>query len=117
MLVNELSGNGSLFIGQGVPRAWLANGKRVVVAGAPTHFGPVNLLIESATSTGRITAKVEFTGARRPPTLLLRLRHPDKKSLRSVTVNGAPWDDFDAAKEWVRIPNPSGARYEVVAQY
>ena len=29
MLVNELSGDGTLFIGQAVPRAWLADGKRI----------------------------------------------------------------------------------------
>ena len=78
---------------------------------APTYFGPVNLWIESAAATGSIAAKIEITGDRRPQTLLLRLRHTDKKLLRSVTVNGADWLDFDAAKEWVRIPNPAAQRY------
>jgi len=117
MLVNELSGDGSLFIGQAVPRAWLAEGKRLSVTGAPTHFGPVNLQIDGAAATGSITAKVEFTSARRPPTLVVRLRHPEKKTLRSVMVNGAAWKDFDAAKEWVRIPNPGEKSYAIVARY
>ena len=100
-----------------MPRAWLADGKRLAVEGAPTYFGPVNLHIESAAATGSITAKIEFTGNRRPRTLLVRLRHPNKKPLRSVTVNGAEWMDFDVAKEWVRIQNPVAKRYAVAALY
>ena len=47
----------------------------------------------------------------------MRLRHPNKKVLRSVKVNGADWLDFDAAKEWVRIQNPAAERYAVAARY
>jgi hypothetical protein len=47
----------------------------------------------------------------------VRLRHPNKKVLRSVTVNGADWLVFNAAKEWVRIPNPVAERYAVAAHY
>jgi hypothetical protein len=117
MLLNELLGDSTLFIGQAVPRAWLADGKHISVTGAPTYFGPVNLHIDSASANGRITAEVGFTGARRPSTVLVRLRHPDRKPLRSVTVNGAAWQDFDGAKEWVRIADPSATQYTVVAHY
>jgi hypothetical protein len=84
---------------------------------APTYFGPVKLQVESTAATGGITAKIEFIGDRRPQTLLLGLRHPDKKLLRSVTVTGADWLDFDAAKEWVRIQNPARERHTVAARY
>jgi hypothetical protein len=115
LLLNEL-GDG-LAVGQAIPRAWLADGKRVTVTGAPTHFGPVNLALESAAASGHITATIEFAGNRRPPVLRLRLRHPDKAALRSVTVNGAEWKDFHAAREWIRIPSPIEPRYRVVARY
>lgn len=115
LLLNEL-GEG-LTIGQAIPRAWLADGQRIAVAGAPTHFGPVNLLIESAAASGSIVATVEFTSDRRPPSAVIRLRHPYRQTLRSVTVNGAEWPGFDAAKEWVRIPGPTAKRYRVVARY
>ena len=46
MLINDI-GEG-LIIGQAVPRAWLEEGKRIVVTKAPTHFGSVNLQIASA---------------------------------------------------------------------
>jgi hypothetical protein len=117
MLLNELAGEDTLFVGQAVPRAWLADGRRIVVERAPTYFGPVNLRIASAAASGTLTAEIEFASERRPATLLVRLRHPEKKPLRSVTVNGAKWRDFDPAREWVRIPKPDRAQYTVVALY
>lgn len=117
LLLNELAGEDTLFVGQAVPRAWLADGRHVVVARAPTFFGPVNLRITSAAASGTLTAKIEFASERRPATLLVRLRHPEKKPLRAVTVNGAEGRDFDASREWVRIPKPDRAQYTVVARY
>mgnify|MGYP000418672760 CR=1 FL=1 len=117
MLLNELAGEDTLFVGQAVPRAWLGDGRSVIIERAPTYFGPVDLRIESAAASGTLTAKIEFAGERRPKTLLVRLRHPQKKLLRSVAVNGAEWRDFDTAREWVCVPNPDRPRYTVVARY
>lgn len=98
-------------------RAWLVEGKRIEVERAPTWFGPVNLRLESAVAAGRLSAQIEFLGARRPRTLLVRLRHPEQKPLRAVTVNGTEWKDFDPAREWVRLPNPAVARHTILARY
>jgi len=117
MLLNELSGDDTLFIGQAVPRAWLADGNRITVTAAPTYFGPVNLRIESAAAQGSITASVQFVSDRRPKTLRVRLRHPENKPLRCVSVNGAEWNQFDPAKEWVLIPNPTERRYTLTGRY
>jgi hypothetical protein len=117
MLVNELSGDGTLFIGQAAPRAWLAEGKRITVERAPTFFGPVSLQIESAAARGALTARIEFIGDRRPTTLIVRFRHPDTKPIRSATVNGAVWTDFDVAKEWIRLVHPAEPRYTILARY
>lgn len=117
MLLNELIDEGTLFIGQAVPRAWLAHGKRIAVERAPTCFGPVNAQIESAAATGSITANVAFLSDRRPETLFVRLRHPEKKPIRSATVNGAHWNDFDTAKEWVRLQDPTKTRYRIETRY
>jgi hypothetical protein len=117
MLVNELEGNNTLFFGQAVPRAWLADGKHITLAGAPTYFGPVDLRIRSSSAAGSIAAEVEFGSLRRPSVVLVRLRHPGKKPLLAVTVNGADWKDFDAAKEWIRIPNPTAKTYVILAWY
>ena len=45
----------------------------------------------------------------------MRFRHPEKKAIQGVTVNGQPWQDFDA--EWVRVPKPTSGRYEIVVKY
>ncbi|MCX8108913.1 MAG: hypothetical protein N3G20_08920, partial [Verrucomicrobiae bacterium] len=117
MLLNELAGDDVLFIGQALPRAWLADGKQVVVAGAPTHFGPVSFRITSTVGTGLITGSIEFLSERRPKVLLFRFRHPEKKPLRSVIVNDVQWTDFNAQLEWVRIATPGEPRYTIIARY
>ena len=115
MLINEF-GEG-LTIGQAAPRAWLADGRKISVANAPTWFGPVSFEIDSAAARGAITARVNFAGELRPAQLVVRLRHPDKKPLRTVTVNGKEWKDFDSTKEWVIIPKPAEKAYTIVAGY
>jgi hypothetical protein len=117
MLLNELGDEGTLFVGQAVPRAWLVDGKRLAVERAPSYFGPLNLWMESAAATGSLIAWVEFLSERRPQTLRLRFRHPEQKPIRSVTVNGAASLEFDVAKEWVQIRNPMETRYAIIARY
>lgn len=117
LLIREFETN-SLLLGQATPRAWLEDGKTIDIRQAPTHFGPVDFHLASAANANRIHAAVTLgPSSWRPSTLLLRLRHPEKKPLRAVTVNGASWSDFNPAQEWVRIPNPEAAHYEVIASY
>lgn len=116
MLVRELDDE-ALLLAQAAPRKWLQDGKKILVERAPTYFGEVAYTIASQAASGRITAAIEMPTRRPPRTLLIRLRHPDSKPIRSVTVNGKPWSDFDPPKEWVRIPNPAERSYEVVVLY
>jgi hypothetical protein len=116
MLVRETDDN-ALLLGQAAPRAWLADGKKIEVRRAPTYFGPLSMTIDSQAASGRILADIEMPGRGRPGALLVRLRHPENRRIRSVTVNGRNWTDFDPAREWVRIPSPTEARYSVVVRY
>jgi len=116
MLLRELDDR-TLLIAQATQRKWLANGQRIDVQRAPTYFGQVSFHIESQVQSGRIIATVEFAGQNRPQTLLVRFRHPEEKPIRSETVDGQDWKDFDTQKEWVRIANPVRDRYSVVAIY
>ncbi len=117
MLMNELAGNETLFIGQAIPREWLEAGKTIKLTNAPSYFGPVNLNITSSVDRGSIRAELEFLSARRPQTVRLRLRHPTKQSIQSVTLNGAEWTDFDVEKEWVQIPTPLPQRVILEVSY
>jgi hypothetical protein len=116
MLIHETDDQ-NLLLAQAAPRVWLEDGKKIEVRLAPTYFDQVSYTIDSKVATGSITAAVEFHGARRPRSLLLRLRHPQEKPLREVVVNGRSWKDFDAAREWIRIDAPAAAKYEVIARY
>jgi hypothetical protein len=117
MLLNELRGDGTLFIGQAVPRAWLADGKRIEVKQAPTYYGPLSFTTESRVADNEIRTTLELSDRKPPAILLVRFRHPLKKPMTAVTVNGEEWKDFDPKNEWVRIVEPKAGRLEIVAKY
>ncbi len=99
----------SLWIARATPRAWLEQGKKIAVKNAPTYFGPLAYEIVSDVDHGRITATVEMPSRTPPQTVLLRFRHPKAAAIKSVTVNGGAWSDFDAAKEIVRLHGVQGS--------
>jgi Tol biopolymer transport system component len=116
MLIHERD-DGSLLLAQATPRAWLQDGKRIEVRHAPTYYGPLSMLIESRAAAGQIRATVDLGGSRRPETLLVRLRHPAEERIERVRVNGRDWRDFDAEREWVRLPQPREDHLLVEAYY
>jgi hypothetical protein len=106
----------SLVLCQATPRGWLADGKVIRVENAPTYFGPVDVTVRSEAAQGRIKATVVPPRRNPPEKLLLRLRHPQEKPLKAVTVNGKPWKDFDPARETITLP-PEEGQIEVEATY
>ncbi len=116
MLVRELDDQ-TLLLGQAAPRAWLADGKKIEVKNAPTWFGDVSFEVRSHASTGTIEASVRLDGRQPSQAILLRLRHPESKPIRRVTVNGRDWRDFDPGKEWVKLPAAGAQSYSIVAGY
>ncbi len=115
MLVRETDGN-ELMLAQATPRRWLEPGKKIIVRQAPTRFGPVSMTIQSE-PTGAITAEIDAPQRSRPAALVLRIRQPDGKRMKTVVVNGGAWSDFDTAKEWVRISTPRERRYSIRVTY
>jgi hypothetical protein len=105
-----------LWLARATPRAWLAEGKRIAVKNAPTHFGPVDYEIVSDVDHGTIAATVTMPSRNPPRTVLLRLRHPAAKAIQSVTVNGKPWPDFDREKETILLQGIAG-KAAVEARY
>ena len=106
----------ALWLARATPRAWLAQGKRVATKNMPTHFGTVSYEIVSDAGSGRITATVEMPSRQPPGAVFLRLRHPNSSPIRSVTVSGKPWKDFDSGKEVIRLTGGKG-EIRVVARY
>lgn len=116
MLITE-PGADSLLIGQAIPRRWLEDGKQIEVRKAPTWFGPIDLSINSHAAKNEISASLELSGRKQPGMLIIRFRHPDSKPIRSVTINGRDWKDFDSKKEFIRIPAPEGTKFIISAKY
>lgn len=97
-----------LHLGLATARTWLTQGKTVGIREAPTYFGNVTYKLESDVDNGAIRA--EITAPDREPVkeIVLHLRHPQRKPMRRVIVNGARSQDFDATNELVRISQPKG---------
>lgn len=114
MLVYE--SNDALCFAPFVTDNWLTAGKRVVVRNVPTRFGPVSYEMKGADGQ-TVEARIEPPTRGRLRTLLLRVRLPEGKAIRSVTVNGKEWERFDRRREWVVLPGDTQGVQEVVVRY
>jgi hypothetical protein len=105
-----------LWLARATPRVWLEQGKRISVKDAPTHFGKVSYEIISDVDHGAIRAKVNLPVRSTPHRVILRLRCPAGRVIRSVTVNGSRWTAFDKDKEVILLQGLTGAA-DIVAKY
>ena len=93
----------TLHLLRGIPRAWLADGKRIEIDGAVSTFGPLSLRVVSRVGDGSIEAEVTCPVDRELRNLTVRLPHPDGR--RAASVEGG---DYDPDHERVTIHNFSG---------
>jgi len=84
MLVLEDSDEDRLYLGSGLPRAWVDSGQEIRIDRAPTRWGRVGFRLVKEGS--RFRAKVELERAGAPAELHVKLRSTAK--IRAVTVNG-----------------------------
>ncbi len=91
----------TLWLAAGVPRRWLAPHQKIELRDAPTYFGPVSYRIE-AKDEG-LQARVELPTTNHFQTAWLVIRAPDGKRMRSVQIDGKPWQDFDPSGERIRL--------------
>jgi hypothetical protein len=61
-------------------------------------------------------ATVEMPSRKAPKEVVLRLRHPKSAPIKSVTVNGKPWSEFNKDKETITLKGQAGT-VAVAAQY
>ena len=102
-----------LIIAPGAPRKWFE--QEFSVEDMATYFGPMSYRI--AYEGDKITAVIEPPKRNPPSTLEVRLRHPEKKAMKSVLLNGKLYSDFDAAKEIIRLPGELPKLVELTAEY
>jgi hypothetical protein len=117
MLVFEEPESDVLWLAKGTPRAWLEDGQTIAVSNAPTRWGRVSFSLRSHLGDGKIGAMLDLPA--RPPEALvkLRLRVPAGHRIRSVQVNGKPWDQFDAPEETVTLPSQTQRRVDLTLNY
>jgi hypothetical protein len=83
----------ALVLAAGVPRGWIADGKRVAVRRLPTYYGAVSYSMESGAPD---LLRMQLSGDVRLPPGNLVLRPPLERPLQSVRVNGKPIQTFSA---------------------
>ncbi|HQG49028.1 MAG TPA: hypothetical protein PK373_08065, partial [Sedimentisphaerales bacterium] len=115
MFVNEQGGD--LYLGQAIPRYWLADGNRIGIERAASNFGPLSLAYESRAATGEVRITLDPPSRNRPEVIYLRIRHPQEHPIKSVLVNGRPYEKIDRAKEWIILPGSLEGRQEILARY
>ena len=106
-----------LYLGQAIPRPWLAGGRSIGIERAATHFGPMSLRISARADEGAIEAILTPPERNRPERIYLRLRHPKARPIQRVTLNGQSYDEFDTDKEWIVLPGDLTGVQKVVARY
>jgi hypothetical protein len=105
----------TLELGLGIPRAWMADGRRIKVERAATFFGKLDLEINSHISAGQVKATIQLRPAEKPRAVCLRLRHPEGKPIQSAVVNGQP-ARINSARQVIILP-PDAMRWEVTAHF
>ncbi len=116
LLVFEDPQSETLWLGKAVPRKWLEDGKTTAVSDAPTRWGRVGFSIVSHLKEGTITARVELPSSF-PAVTNLRLRAPGDAKLKSVTLNGKAWTQFNVPDETITIPAGMSGTVNLVAKY
>ena len=101
--------NGLLHFGRAIPRAWFAQTQPFSVTDVVTEVGRAGVTYTSDPKANTARAVVNFEQAHAPQQMLVRFRTPDKKPLRSATVNGDAGHIADAERGDVDISGMTGA--------
>jgi hypothetical protein len=99
----------TLYLGRGLPRAWVGSEEVVAIRDAATYFGPMSLGYQSLDGGRRIVARIESPTRKPPRQVIVRFRHPERARLTGALVNGQAVDSFDADREWVVLPSLDAA--------
>ncbi len=99
----------TLHLGRALPREWLGRGESIYLKSVHTCFGVVSVEYETDSSQSRITCKADLAIKTAPARTLVRFRHPEKKPIQSVRVNGVEHTAFDPVKGDVDVSGKTGA--------
>jgi hypothetical protein len=98
----------TLHLGRALPREWLSRGESIYLKRVHTRFGVVSVEYDPDLTQSRITCKADLALKTAPARMLVRFRHPDKKPIQSVRVNGLEHIQFDPVKGDVDVSGKIG---------
>ncbi len=106
----------ALWLAPFVPSAWMADGQAVDVRDMPTFFGKVSYTLTSRMAQGVIEAAISPPRRTPPAEIVVRLRHPEGRTIQSADVKGARLLGIDAGRDTIRLA-PSGGEITVSARF
>ena len=105
LLLREENDN-VLWLGQGIPHAWLEPGKHVGVTSAPTAYGDLSYRID-ANADGAMRVRLDPPTRLRSAEIRLRLRHPAGRPIASAKAT--PSASLEISGETITIKDPNRA--------
>ena len=117
MLVFEDPASNTLWLAKGTPRAWLADGQRIAVEGAPTRLGKIAYEIRSHLAQNRVEIALQLPAGGAAAPVKLRLRVPEGYTLKSARVDGRDWRDFNPQEETITLPPGSAGTMKIETTY
>ncbi|HQM48066.1 MAG TPA: hypothetical protein PLJ71_05225 [Candidatus Hydrogenedentes bacterium] len=105
-----------LHLGRAIPRAWFAQPEPFEARGVATYFGTVGVRFTPSAERDVLAATAFLDLDESPARLLLRFRHPGKKPIAEVLVDGALHPAFNAESGDIDLTGKSGV-VEVEARY
>jgi len=86
-LVLEDPDDDVLYVGRGVPTAWLQTGKDISIQQAPTRWGRVDFSIQLDTQARKLEVVINFASSP-PAELHIKMRLPSNQTISTLSVNG-----------------------------
>lgn len=98
----------TLWVGAAVPRYWLADGNRIGIDRACTHFGDASVWYESAMDDHRITVEITLAHRNLPRTVRVWFRHPEGRMPVRGVIDGQPTERTFDGLEHIDLPGTAG---------
>jgi len=89
----------TLKLGAGIARWWLEQGMQTGIEKAKTHFGELSYKINSDVARNKISVNIDIPDPNNLSKISLHIPHPSKKMIKSVSINGKTWTDYNRKKE------------------
>jgi hypothetical protein len=117
MLAFEENDTERLHLARALPRTWLASGRPIAIASAPTRWGGVDMSLKADPSSRRVVGEVALKGPGLPAETHLRLRAPKAWGPPAARVNGAPHPISGPAADTLILDSANQGLFRIAVAY